>query len=314
LVSPLRELRHALSDLRLNDIAVGRDGRKRTILSAFRARTGRNQPSNSKFIFGPSVWIRGLIKPPPGHALSYIDYSQQEFGIAAALSGDVAMQQAYRSGDPYLAFAKQANAVPAGASKASHRNERELFKQCVLATQYGQGADALAMRIGQPPVVARDLLRAHHETYRRFWDWSDAALDQAMVTGSLHTVFGWCIHVGDEPNPRTLRNFPAQANGAEILRLACSFATERGVEVCAPVHDAILICAPFERLGADIAAARSAMAEASRIVLSGFELATDVKVVRWPERYMDDARDAAMWNRVVQLISGERPALRRKTA
>ena len=56
------------------------------------------------------------------------------------------------------------------------------------------------------------------------------------------------------------------------------------------------------------------MAEASRLVLSGFELATDVKVVRWPERYMDDARDAAMWNRVVQLISGERPALRRKTA
>jgi hypothetical protein len=47
-VSPLRELRSALSDLRLNDLAVGRDGRNRTILSAFRSRTGRNQPSNTK--------------------------------------------------------------------------------------------------------------------------------------------------------------------------------------------------------------------------------------------------------------------------
>jgi hypothetical protein len=92
-----------------------------------------------------------------------------------------------------------------------------------------------------------------------------------------------------------------QANGAEMLRLACCLATERDIEVCAPVHDAILICAPFERLDADIAAARADMAEASRIVLSGFELATDVKVVRWPDRYMDP-RGAVMWDRVVQLI------------
>ena len=81
--------------------------------SAFRSRTGRNQPSNSKFIFGPSVWLRGLIKPPPGHGVAYVDWRQQEFGIAAALSGDAAMQAAYLSGDPYLAFAKQAGAVPA---------------------------------------------------------------------------------------------------------------------------------------------------------------------------------------------------------
>jgi DNA polymerase I len=73
-------------------------------LSAFRSRTGRNQPSNTRFIFGPSVWLRGLVKPLPGHGLGYVDWDQQEFGTAAALSGDVAMQAAYRSGDPYLAF------------------------------------------------------------------------------------------------------------------------------------------------------------------------------------------------------------------
>ena len=134
-VSPMRELRSALSELRLNDLAVGQDGRNRTILSAFRSRTGRNQPSNSKFIFGPSVWLRSLIQPPPGHGIAYIDWSQQEFGIAAALSGDLEMQFAYRSGDPYLAFARQASAVPADATKATHGPTRELFKQCVLAVQ-----------------------------------------------------------------------------------------------------------------------------------------------------------------------------------
>ena len=310
-VSPYRELRSSLSDLRLNDLAVGSDGRNRTILSAFRSRTGRNQPSNARFIFGPSVWLRGLIKPPPGCAVAYVDWQQQEFGIAAALSGDTAMQAAYRSGDPYLAFAKQAGAVPAGATKATHGPQRELFKQCVLAVQYGMQAAALALRIGQPLIVARELLLAHRDTYRTFWRWSDAALDTAILTGSLHTVFGWHVHVGETSNPRSLRNFPMQANGAEMMRLAACLATERGVEVCAPVHDAFLICAPLDRLDQDVATMRAAMAEASRIVLGGFELGTDVSITRWPDRYMD-SRGRVMWQRVLELL--DRSEQRKRTA
>jgi hypothetical protein len=313
IVSPLRELRSALSDLRLNDLAVGKDGRNRTILSAFRSRTGRNQPSNSKYIFGPSVWLRGLIRPPPGHGVAYVDWSQQEFGIAAALSGDLAMAAAYHSGDPYLTFGKQARAIPADATKASHKAQRELFKQCVLAVQYGMEAESLALRIGQPTIVARDLLAAHRETYQRFWRWSDAAVDQAMLTGSLHTVYGWHVHIGERSNPRSLRNFPMQANGAEMLRLACCLATERGVEVCAPVHDAVLICAPLDRLEEDIAAMRAAMAQASRAVLGGFELGTDAAAVRFPNRYMD-ARGQVMWERVTKLLLSSECGEARKTA
>jgi DNA polymerase-1 len=300
-VSPLRELRTSLAELRLNDLAVGHDRRNRTILSAFRSRTGRNQPSNSKFIFGPSVWLRGLIKPKPGGAVAYVDWKQQEFGIAAALSGDPLMQAAYQSGDPYLAFAKQAGVIPQDATKMTHGAQRELFKQCVLAVQYGMQAMALALKIGQPPIVARELLQAHRETYRTFWRWSDAAVDTAMLSGVLHTVFGWHVHIGEKPNPRSLRNFPMQANGAEMLRLACCLATERGIEVCAPIHDALLIGAPLDRLESDIATARAAMADASRVVLGGFELGTDVSITRWPARYMD-SRGRVMWNRVISLL------------
>jgi DNA polymerase-1 len=307
-VSTMHELRHALSDMRLNDLAVGHDGRNRTLLSAFRSRSGRNQPGNTKFIFGPSVWLRGLIQPPPGHGVAYIDWAQQEFGIAAALSGDVAMQAAYRSGDPYLEFAKQAGAVPPDATKKTHEAQRELFKQCVLGVQYGMEAESLALRIAQPTVVARDLLRAHRETYRVFWRWSDAAVDHAMLTGSLHTTFGWHAHIGEEPNPRFLRNFPMQANGAEMMRIACCLATERGIEVCAPVHDAILICAPLDRIEADIARTQACMAEASRIVLAGFELGSDARIIKHPDRYMDEKRGREMWDRVMALITKRRAA------
>jgi DNA polymerase family A len=300
-IAPLHELRHALSEMRLNDLAVGHDGRNRTILSAFRSKTGRNQPSNTRYIFGPSTWLRGLIKPPPGHAVAYIDWSNQEFAIVAKLSGDEQMMAAYQSGDPYLAFGKQCGKLPQDATKASHPDTRQLLKQCALGVIFGMEARGLALRIGQPEIVARDLLRLHHETFRVFWKWSDAAIDFAMLAGSLHTVFGWHVHVGENPNVRSLRNFVAQANAAEMMRIAACLATERDVEVCAPVHDAFLICAPIARIDEDVAKMRTAMAEASRAVL-GFEIRTDVQIVRYPDRYMDP-RGRVMWQRVMQLLA-----------
>lgn len=294
-LQPLRELRWTLAQLRLADLAVGPDGRNRSLLSAFRARTGRNQPSNSKFIFGQSSWLRHLIKPAPGDGLAYVDWSQQEFGIAAALSGDALMQAAYQSGDPYLEFAKQAGAVPLDATKQSHKAERDQFKACVLAVQYGMGAAALAQRIKQPEVRARELLRLHRETYRTFWAWSDGAVDHAMLHGSLWTVFGWTVQTGTDPNPRFLRNFLMQANGAEMLRLACCEMTERGIRVCAPVHDAVLIEAPLYALDAATHTAKAIMADASSVVLGGFRLRSDADVVRYPDRYRDE-RGAVMWN------------------
>ena len=148
-VAPLRELRHALSEMRLNDLAVGSDGRNRCSLLPFAASSSRNTPSNTRFIFGPAVWLRHLITPPPGHGLAYIDYSQQEIGVAAALSGDPALISAYSTGDCYLAFAKQAKAVPPDATKESHPAERELYKQCDLGVGYGMEENSLALRINR---------------------------------------------------------------------------------------------------------------------------------------------------------------------
>ena len=104
-----------------------------------------------------------------------------------------------------------------------------------------------------------------------------------------------------------------QANGAEMLRLACSLATERGIEVCAPVHDAVLICAPLDRLEDDIASMRAVMAEASKIVLDGFELRTDAMRIRHPDRYQAP-RGAEMWNRVIELSTKHTTVTKEKAA
>jgi hypothetical protein len=123
-----------------------------------------------------------------------------------------------------------------------------------------------------------------------------------MLRGWLHTVFGWTIHVGPDANPRSMANFPVQANGAEMLRLACCLATERGIVVCAPVHDALLVEGPAEDIETVVVDAQTAMAEASRLVLDGFELRTEAKIVRWPERYRDD-RGAKMWDTIMGILA-----------
>ena len=122
-----------------------------------------------------------------------------------------------------------------------------------------------------------------------------------MQYGQLYTVYGWTIHLGTISNPRSLRNFPMQANGAEMLRLGCCFGIERGVCICAPVHDAILIEAPLEEIDGAVTLAQQAMSDASAVVLGGFRLRSEAKIIRHPDRYMDE-RGEQMWNTVWDII------------
>lgn len=304
-IGNLQQLRAARSQLRKIGLTVGSDGRNRASLFPFAANTGRNQPSNAAFIFGMSAWFRGLIKPPPGYGVAYIDWISQEVGIAAALSGDQRMMSDYQTGDPYLALAKLAKAAPLDATKATHKPVRDRFKACVLGTLYGLGRHGLAVQINQPPAYAHELQQIHRRMYPRFWDWTEASVDAAMLTGSISTVFGWRQRVvdkanGDPVNHRALLNFPAQANAADMLRIACCLGTERGVEIVAPIHDAVLVCAPVDRLDDDIATMREAMREASVAVLRGFELQTEIEfTARYPDRYRDK-RGVEMWRKAIQ--------------
>jgi DNA polymerase I-like protein with 3'-5' exonuclease and polymerase domains len=135
------------------------------------------------------------------------------------------MRAAYESGDCYLTFAKQAGAVPESATKESHPIERESFKSTALAVIFGMEWQSLALRLGQSPALARDYLAAHHSTYRLFWQWSDAALDSSVLTGAISTTYGWTLHISERFNSGSVRNFPTQGNGADMMRIAACLAS-----------------------------------------------------------------------------------------
>jgi DNA polymerase I len=303
-IRELHELRKTMAELRTSNLSVGPDGRNRTLLSPFSSKTGRNQPSTSKFIYGAPKWVRSLIKPEEDFAVAYVDWSSQEIAIAAALSGDTRLWEAYTSGDPYMAFAIQAGLAPPNATKATHKEVRDRCKQVVLGTNYGMSASGIAQTAGIHELEAKNLLQKHQETYHVFWEWAEQNKDRGLLGLPLTTCYGWKIQATSGPvKANTFLNWPMQAHGAEMMRLACCSAIGRGIRVCAPVHDALLIEAPSEAIDTAVEELRDCMAQASEWVLGeGKVCRTDVEIVRFPDRYEDEG-GRAMWRIVVELLA-----------
>ena len=172
-----RYLRKLLSQARAFGIPTGRDGRNRAGLRPFTTITSRNAPRASLFIFSASRWVRHFVKPAPGEAFLYLDYSAQEHAIAAYLSGDAALIADYAAGDPYIAMAVRIGLVPAGASKASHPRERAICKILTLGLLYDMSPQGFCGQLGCSLVWAEFLHRKLHKAYAGYFAWSDTVLD-----------------------------------------------------------------------------------------------------------------------------------------
>ena len=138
-----------------------------------------------------------------------------------------------------------------------------------------------------------------------FEDYARSVVEQAGLLLEVGTPYGWYMQCPSGINPRTVRNFPIQSSGAEVLHVACILAERRGIEVVAPVHDAIMAEAPIDQAEDVSAALDRCMRDASAIVLRGYELPTDVQLIgqgQEHQRYYDD-RGEAMWNTVMKLVN-----------
>ena len=317
-IEPLRQLRYIRDKLRTIDLTVGHDGRNRTVLWPFSSKTSRTQPKAKHWIFSPSVWLRFLIKPEPGKALAYIDYSSMEFGGAAALSDkhvgpNNPMLDLYRSGDPYLNFGKIIGLIPPYATRETSGVEviRDRIKVLCLGTQYGMQRSTLAIQLGVSEIEAHEMLQLHRGLFSQYWHWSEDWLHHSLNTGTMHTILGWQCATGiSEFSERSIRNWPIQSICADIFRIAYVWGTRHGLTLIAPVHDAVLLEAPEDQIEADVALMREIMRRASRIILNPaadgtIELRTDVKIIRHPDRFAD-SRGTELWETVLKLLAERR--------
>jgi hypothetical protein len=309
----LKEILSTKGATKLLGLAIGPDGRNRVDLIPFRAKTGRNQPSSKGFIFGPAVWLRFLIMAERGWAIAYLDFSAEEVCILAALSDDPNLQADCLTGDPYVAFAVRAGMAPPGTTKATDTaGVRDIVKVLFLSLNYGRTVVGLAEELGWPLWKARDLVNRHRRAYPVAHRWLQGIIDHAALRGHQLSTLGWQRVVEEGFNPRSIRNWPCQTAGSEIMMLSAIMMTEAGIQVCAPVHDAFLIAAPVDQIDAEMARAKAIMEEAALTVTGGFPITVDAKPYPHGTRY-SDKRGTRMWELVMGLLN-EREAERERAA
>jgi DNA polymerase I-like protein with 3'-5' exonuclease and polymerase domains len=309
---PLADAKFLAGQMRLSSFDIGDDFRNRAAFFPFKAITGRNAPSPAHFIFGAPAFIRFLIKPPVGWALAYLDYAQQEIAIAAKLSEDYVMQADYLTGDVYLSFGKAVGLLPQYATKHSHSAFRDVLKQALLGMNYGMEAQSLSTRANISLFEAMSIIKYHQLRYPQFHKWRADYLFTANATDKIYTPLAWSSYTqfyAQRPkkdltknvhSSNWLKNWPMQSCGSDILRLSTIMCLEAGIQVIAPVHDAILIQSPLEQLDAQVALAQNLMTEASYQILE-FPIRTDAKIVKYPENYSDD-RGVRTWNTIWEII------------
>jgi hypothetical protein len=298
----LRQLHQTTSKLKPEKLTVGADGRNRAGLYSFGALTGRNAPKASQWVYGRPAWMRSFVRPGPGRALISLDWKSQEPHIGAALSGDTQLLEDLRSDDLYLSFARRAGLAPPEATKQTHPAVRELVKTVFLASGYGMGWKLLAARANLGEFEAQELLRSWVTTYRTYTGWLEEQTRTIALQGWASTLYGWTFQVQPATKPNTLRNFPVQANAAEMMRFAAIYAVEAGIELCTLVHDSLVVEADVDDVFAVQTITTECMNEASRRVLGDLVVPVEVSVVRAPDRYVDP-RGRVMWDRVQSLLS-----------
>jgi len=256
---------------------LGSDNMLRPYLNAYGSQTSRTQPSAISYVYLQASWMRALIDPPEGWVLGAQDFGSEEALIAGVVSGDKAMIAAYESGDPYLAFAIDAKLAPPGATKKTHKAERDIGKLTILATTYSMGANSLRLLFlsatGKDPGInfCKDMLALHRRVYGRYYEWKDEMWYRYRTDRKpLFLCDGWYLDT-DNPSKLSALNFPVQGHGGSIAREAeeiilDKFETLPGVALIGRVHDEFVYMRREDDTETDVIVAE-AMKEASRRVL-----------------------------------------------
>jgi DNA polymerase I-like protein with 3'-5' exonuclease and polymerase domains len=234
----------------------------------------------------------------------YLDWRTQEVGVAAALSDDRALMDAYRNGDVYHALARVCGLTDdpdAKRWKAQKPMERQQMKALQLAINYGMGVPSLAKGLDRHPLIASGIIERHRQTYPRFWQWRDDLVQTAMLSRRMETIFGWPLHISSSPNKRTLYNFPMQGNGAEMLRLAAWRLCEIGIVPNMLIHDGLLLEVNDKE---QVMQSIEVMKAAGRDVCNGLEIGVDVdQMLERGARYRDKRPVAKkMWETMMSAL------------
>jgi len=239
---------------------VGGDGRIHATFDQAGTTTGRfssrdpnlqNIPTKSEL----GRAIRTAFVAPKESELLALDYSQIELRVAAWLSGDVRMVNAFnKGGDFHSAVAAQIfNKEEGDISKT----ERRAAKVINFGIVYGMGVSALKQNLGVSTAEAREFYDRYRERFARLFEYFEEVKQFAREHGYTQTYFG---HRRAAPDIKSRESFvrsqaeryamnaPLQGTGADIVKLgmvALDNALKKegiaGAHMVLQVHDEVVL-------------------------------------------------------------------------
>ncbi len=195
--------------------------------------------------------IRTAFVPRPGNVFVSADYSQFELRLAAALSGDEDMIEAFNNDEDIhkLTAAAVMNIDPEDVTK----DMRYRAKAVNFGILYGQGPHGLAAGTGMSFAEARDFIAKYFMIRPKLKDYLTGLRTQATDKGFVETLLGRrrptpdaksSNHMVRESALRQAVNMPIQGTAADLTKLAMVRVQEKlpgDAKMLLQIHDSILI-------------------------------------------------------------------------
>lgn len=210
-----------------------RDNRVHTSYNQAVTATGRLSSTNPNLQNIPIRTEKGreirkaFVPASPDHTLLAADYSQIELRIIAHLSGDEAMQEAFRQGlDIHTATAARVYDVNLDAVTREMRSNAKMVNFGII---YGISAFGLADRLNIPRSEAREIIDNYFAKYPGIKDYMEKTIRFARQNGYVETVMGRRRYLPDiRSGNATVRGFaernainaPVQGSSADMIKVA----------------------------------------------------------------------------------------------
>lgn len=242
------------------DLISKKDGRLHTSFNQTITATGRlssTEPNLQNIPVRTELGneIRKAFVACSGCKLLSLDYSQIELRLAAHMSGDKKMIEAFKKGeDIHIATAAAINGVKLEEVTKEMRREAKATNFGIL---YGQGPHGLSQTADISYDRAREFIANYFKAYQGIKKWVEEVVDEARENGYSETLFGRRRYLPEinssvvmvkKAAERMAINTPLQGTAADMIKIAMieiekmikkEYKTE-DVKMILQVHDELL--------------------------------------------------------------------------
>ena len=254
-----------------------------TTFNQYGARTGRFSSSdkvskiNLQNIPSKEKRIRKIFKAREGYKMVGGDFSQIEPRVLAYVSGDEAMQEAYKEGrDLYAIMGSKVYQMPYedcrefypdGTVNPEGKHRRTTMKSVLLGIMYERGAKAIGEQFNKSAKWAQELIDGFYDSFPKIQQYRLKVENMAETYGYVATVAGRKRRLPDmqledkddyryQEAHRQSLNSIIQGTSADIMKLAMIALyrdpryKELGMYMIITVHDELICEVPEENIKA----------------------------------------------------------------